>query len=117
MIGVGGVANAPGKPVKKVPTLEEREAAKADAKAAEKARKEASDAKFLADTQASIQAALTEGTDPEDVLRFTTEAALTWLTTKLKAKLPRAARDRTKDVRRKAIIEAIREQRSAEGKA
>lgn len=117
VVGVGGVAQAPTKPVKSLPTPAEKEAAKEAAKVAEKARKEASDAKFLADRTAAVNQAIDNGADPEEQVKHLTDAALRYLSTKLKAKLPKSAAERTPAVRRKAIVEAIRAQRSAEGKA
>lgn len=122
VIGVGGVAKDNGKPVKKVPTAEEKAAALEAKKADEKARQAASDRDFVDRTRAAVERAIDEGGDPEDALRSKTDKALRFMARAVGAKLPRKPQTAsgtpapldTAEARR-LIVEAIR--RGRPGKA
>jgi hypothetical protein len=129
VIGVGGVAKDNGKPVKKVPTAEEKAAALEAKKAAEKVAAEQRKQDFFDRAIRGVTEALANprtepgtNSDPNWHLGFT-EAGLVSLAKHLGVKVPR--REKTSygtpkahdpGVLRKLIIDAI-QARSAEGKA
>lgn len=129
VIGVGGVAKDNGKPVKKVPTAEEKAAALEAKKAAERVAAEQRKQDFFDRAIKGVTAALANprtepgtNSDPNWHLGFT-EAGLVSLAKHLGVKVPRrektshgTPKEHDLGVLRKLIIDAIRA-RSAEGKA
>ena len=105
IVTVGGIAKAPEKPARVVPTAEEKEAAAQAKKDAEAARRVADREAFFKRVVGNVERDLAEGQDAEANLSYT-DAGLKQLAKDLGVKVPRPY---DKAETKRLIVEAVRE--------